>query len=411
MKIFDGVPIKQPPSPFMQNAISIAMLLGRSFVEADKCRQARLANAGKNPTTLDDVMEKSGLKIPGLQEMLEQLMGGTDEAKKAASMIADNPDPMVLLQKFVAQFGMPANTGSVVTPPPDPHAAVPAGRAPSAPTTTAPTPPAEPTQTWPTPPAPTMTAAPPGPRPTWMPPMTPPSPPPGPMPTWPPSSASTTAPGLPKFRPDFTREALEAARAAGRGPTPTSWFSAGTAPSPSPSMTRTVMAEARPSLVAMVEQRLGVLHRRMQAHELELDLRLKRAEDELAKLRQELHELRSGKFEPAPDAAPSQKEQAPAAASIEADDASEAAEAASVGPEAAPAPEPPGEPHAAASLPVAATEQEVARAVELIGEFTEMVDQHHAQNLVRVVALEQEISAMRALVERECQAAKASIEG
>lgn len=367
MKIFDGVPIKQPPSPFMQSALSIAMLLGKSFVEADKCRQARLANAGKRPSTLDDVMEKSGLKIPGLQEVLEQLMGSTDEAKKVASMIADNPDPMILLQKFAQQFGcgMPANAGPVVTPPPNPHAAVPPPQPPG------------PMPSWPTPPAPTM-----------APPTTP---------------ASMTAPGLLKSRPEFTREALDAARAAGKPPTPSpiNWPNAAAAPSPTPPTGG--VAEPRPSLVALVEQRLGALQRRVAAHEAELDLRLKHAETELAKLRQELLELRAGKSAPAPVAAQEQ------ASAPEEQTSEVAAEAPEAGTEAAP--EALAEPDVASPLPVAATEQEVARAVELIGEFTEVVDQHHAQSLVRVVALEQELSAMRALVERERQAAGASADG
>jgi len=163
------------------------------------------------------------------------------------------------------------------------------------------------------------------------------------------------------------------------------------------------VAAPRPSLVAQVEQRLGALQRRVVAHEAELDLRLKHAEAELAKLRQELHELRAGKSAPAPVAAQEQTS-APEEQTSEV-----AAEAPEAGTEAAP--EAVAEPDVPSPLPVAATEQEVARAVELIGEFTEVVDQHHAQSLVRVVALEQEINAMRALVERERQAAGASADG
>ncbi|WP_143825638.1 hypothetical protein [Nannocystis exedens] len=159
----------------------------------------------------------------------------------------------------------------------------------------------------------------------------------------------------------------------------------------------------------MVEQRLGALQRRVAAHEAELDLRLKHAEAELAKLRQELHELRAGKSAPAPVTAPSRGQRsAPHEQTGEV-----AAEAPSAGTEAAPETTPSAitEPAVASPLPLAATEQEVARAVELIGEFTEVVDQHHTQSLVRVVALEHEVSAMRALVERERQAAGASADG
>lgn len=141
----------------------------------------------------------------------------------------------------------------------------------------------------------------------------------------------------------------------------------------------------------------------MAAHEAELDLRLKHAEAELAKLRRELYELRAGTSTPASVAAQEQ----PAAAEAQ------------VGELAAEAPPPDTEavsssvekPDVASPLPLTTTEQEVARAVELLDEFTGVVDQHHAQSLARVVALEQEISAMRTLVERERQTAGASADG
>jgi hypothetical protein len=44
----------------------------------------RLADEAGPPTTLDQVMQQSGLKIPGLEEALARLMGGGDEARQAA---------------------------------------------------------------------------------------------------------------------------------------------------------------------------------------------------------------------------------------------------------------------------------------------------------------------------------------
>ncbi|MFY0531639.1 hypothetical protein [Nannocystis pusilla] len=124
MKIFDGVELKQTPGSGIQNWLSVAMLLASSFLEADKCRQERLAGGSggpaPSPNTLEEVMAQAGLKIPALEEALGQLMGGSDEAKQAAAMIARAPEPGKLLQQFAKQFGFSgaANTGPVVTPPP-----------------------------------------------------------------------------------------------------------------------------------------------------------------------------------------------------------------------------------------------------------------------------------------------------
>ncbi|MCY1004434.1 hypothetical protein OV079_02390 [Nannocystis pusilla] len=56
-----------------------------------------------------------------------------------------------------------------------------------------------------------------------------------------------------------------------------------------------------------------------------------------------------------------------------------------------------GHPH----WPAAATEHEVAQAIELVSKFAGEVDVHHQRQLRRVVSLEQTVSTMRALVLRE----------
>ncbi|SFF11224.1 hypothetical protein SAMN02745121_07001 [Nannocystis exedens] len=373
MTISNGVPITPTLSPTMQSVVSVVALIANSIVEADKCRRKRLAGEDKHPTTLEEVMEKSGLKIPSIQEALVQLMGGTEEARKAASLIADAPDPANLLRQFAAQFGagISANTGSIVTPPPTAS------------------------------PSPAPTAG--------------PSPAPTPGTTITPPTPSS---GLAKFRPEFTREARVAAKVA-----PT------TSPAPSAgevsqgTETRARAAEPPPpSLVSVVEHQLEALRRRMKAHEAELDLRLKRAEAELAKLRAGPRDLRAVKAEPDrrfADAAPERGSAnetpvvtpptaASAVGTVSHTDGTDAS-AAGAAPDAVPGAV--AELDATLPLPTAASEQEVARAVELIGEFADVVADHHQRSLARVVALERELSAVQTLVPLERQAAGAAAHG
>lgn len=391
MKIFDGVELKPTLTPTMQGVISWALLLANTVIEAGRCRDERLdkeAGTGR-PMTLDQVMEQSGLRIPGLAEAVEQLMGGTEEAKQAAHLLINNPDPAVLVQKFAEHFGL-----AIVAEP-------------AAAATTTP------------PPTATRSA-------TAPPPATPPSPAPAAPPVPPSPTASTVirpppfrqdfsrntraaegvaapAARLPAFRPDFTREAREAAKAATANPT-----AAVVHEQPPPSATTSASTHAgepdvaRPSLVGMVEQQLGALRRRMKAHQNELDARLKRAEAELAELRQELDELRAAKPESAPAIDPSTPVQDPAdrphGPSPTADAPVAGDSAAVVATEVAP--------EFAVELdmgptPPAASEAEVIRAGQLLSEFAEEVEEHHQQSLARVVAVEREVSAARALVEHE----------
>jgi len=72
MKIFDGVTVNPATlSPTWQGVLGVAMLLANSFAEAEKIRDERVAKAQaqaprQEPTTLSDVMEQSGLKLPHL---------------------------------------------------------------------------------------------------------------------------------------------------------------------------------------------------------------------------------------------------------------------------------------------------------------------------------------------------------
>ncbi len=99
--IFDGALLKPVLSPTMKTALSVISLIANSLVEANKCMKKRLADEAGQPSTLDEVMKQSGLNIPGLEEALARLMGGGDEARKAAAMVVNTPDPADLLRAFV----------------------------------------------------------------------------------------------------------------------------------------------------------------------------------------------------------------------------------------------------------------------------------------------------------------------
>jgi hypothetical protein len=116
--IFDGALLKPVLSPTMKTALSVISLIANSLVEANKCMKKRLADEAGEPSTLDEVMKQSGLNIPGLEEALARLMGGGDEARKAAAMVVNTPDPADLLRAFVRTYGVePAPTKPpIVTP-------------------------------------------------------------------------------------------------------------------------------------------------------------------------------------------------------------------------------------------------------------------------------------------------------
>lgn len=120
MKIFDGVVMKPTLSPTVQTVLSLVGLVANSFAEAKECMKKRQAEeeAGGG-TTLDQVMQQAGSEIPGLQEALARLMGGGEEARQAATLIAGTPDPITLLNNFAAHYGFGVTTGKqpIVTPP------------------------------------------------------------------------------------------------------------------------------------------------------------------------------------------------------------------------------------------------------------------------------------------------------
>ncbi|MCY1072573.1 hypothetical protein OV090_47950 [Nannocystis sp. RBIL2] len=385
MKIFDGVELQQTPSSNAPSWISVAMLIANGFVEAEKHRQERVAREAGSPGTLDEVMAQAGLKIPGIEQALAQLMGGSDEAKQVASMIVGSPEPEKLLQQWAKQFGFPGSaqstpTGPLVTPPPAQPAPSPefrpeftrearqAARAAAAGVGEAEQPSFRPEFT--------REAGQPSFRPEFT--------------REARQAARAAAAGVgeaeqPSFRPEFTREARQAAGAANSGGSATRHSSADVPASPN---------VAAPPLVSLVERQLAALRQRMRAYEEVLDVRLARAEAELAALRQELEQ----RAKPALVVVAAEVE----TTALEADTSvvdrpsAEKTEVAAGTPHVHDAPEGSSEP--AEPLP-AVTEDEVVQALGLISAFTEEYEEHHQKGLARVSTIESELLIMRSMVQ------------
>lgn len=417
MKIFDGVEVGSTPQSKPGRGhtwLSVVMLIVSSFINAEKCRQERIAGDGGGLGTLDQVMAQAGLKIPGLPEMLAELMGNEEEAKIAASMIANAPDPLSLLQQFAKRFGADATAATTTAPD--------RTGAPGVPT------------------SPTHSESAPPPRASQM---TGPSSPQAdrlPVPAGPGASREPSPTDLSWEHPDFFRRAQEAVRAADAAGVPVSTGDctprpkfrpefaeppeAAVAASPSPS--RPAHAPPRPSLVAVVERQLDALRRRMGAYEAELNIRLSRAEAELAALRDDCRQRpRPSLVVVPPPAADVGEPQTPAADPVEevecalesteadgtqlqptpcalVDDATSTADTATTPEErpqavdtATPAESTVGE------LAPSATDDEVSRAIELIAEFGSEVDTRYQHDLARIRSVEEEARVLRAVVRGE----------
>ncbi|MBL8972961.1 MAG: hypothetical protein JNK56_20405 [Myxococcales bacterium] len=331
--IFDGALLKPVLSPTMKTALSVISLIANSLVEANKCMKKRLADEAGQPSTLDEVMKQSGLNIPGLEEALARLMGGGDEARKAAAMVVNTPDPADLLRAFVRTYGVePAPTKPPIV---KPWAATSPSTAPStvaSETATAPAPP--------------------------------------------------SAAGLPLFRPDFTREAREAARAK-ETPAAPSQPAAATPP----------VKPATPWIVARVERRLGELSEERRASAEAMDRRIDPLVAELAALRAELNELREAAREPGQSSA---AESAKVADGVGAEPAAPVLSVVE------------GLTQEAVALTV--TVAEVDQAIGLIDDYAREARAADEQQFARIAALEHDLASMRAQVrqEREAQRARAA---
>ena len=106
--IFDNVEI-QPPKQGPPGYLTLAMLVANCWLEAEKVKDERLARergagaAADEAPALETIMERAGLKIPGIKDAITQMMGGGDEVQQAMGLIDRSPDPAKLLQGLVGQ--------------------------------------------------------------------------------------------------------------------------------------------------------------------------------------------------------------------------------------------------------------------------------------------------------------------
>ena len=450
MTIFDGVDISPTTPSTLHRVIPFGLLVLRTLYEAGKSRDRRLeAQAqGRELTSVREMMELAGVKLPDVRAAVAELLGGSAELAQAATLIAENPDLGTLLQKaagFIAP--QPAAAEPIVTPPPT-HESRPVAPPPTSP-------PCSP------PPAPAAT-------------MQPPS---GGLAKFRPeftregreaaraaaaaaTNLSTANPALPKYRPDLTREGREAAKAAAAATTaaatpppqaqtapaasaatadaspPRAQAEQATSASP-PTTTETDVPPAqtptRPSLVAMVERQLAALVQAANANQAQIDERLRRAEAELAEVRAELRELITQRrsrdaqatqladekpvpapapaesaptivIEEAPSAAPTAESAAAPASTVDTSttDPAAAADATATNitppSSAGPAPEPARLDGTPIALPTGATEEEVVQVVGMIGAVSEQLAAQNQKNLERVDTVQREVIAVKAIV-------------
>ena len=392
--IFDTTNLRPVLSPTMRTTLSVISLIANSLIEANKCMKERLADEAGQATTLDQVMQQSGLKIPGLEEALARLMGGGPDAKQAAAMVVNTPDPVKLLQAFATQYGFATPTpqapapGAIVTPPPAANTPSPAPFtvAPSAPQAAASGPRLAPFRPDFTREAREAAKA---------------------------AAASPSSPGLPQFRQDFTAEARQAAQVHGAAPVQRS----------APAQTGEQL-----SLVGGVVQQLDTIRRHRKSHEEMVQARLVELEAELARLREEFDQLHAellSKVPPRADGAVETEaavsETAETAVTAESSatisDTAVADEATIVAPPvlaqdtveagavAATTAVQPSDTSAEQPLPPAATAEEVVEAIGLIEQFAVETQVAEAEQLKRIAAAEQEVARMRGLIQsaREAQ--------
>lgn len=385
MQFFDGVeagPTAPQQANRSQKWLSVVMLVLNAYVAAEQCRQERLAARGDGSSTFEQVMTQAGLKIPGLEQTLAQLLGNGEEAKCVASMITKAPDQVTLLDQFAKHFGVDA-TRSTASPAGDPRGPARAGA--------------------------------------------------GKQPA-PPAPASGGEGGLPAAqplweRPDFERVAAEAVRAAelAGGPPPANDPLPSFRPDFGPYAAEPVRAPAtppppartRPSLVGVVRHQLDALRGRMNANEAELGTRLTQAEAELAALRDDLRRrshltdvvvpssVEPTEPEPAIEQAEAAVAQSRLCAPVErcaeppvetpaspdvklmAENMSDRTDA----PEAAAPEETTSVP--AVDLPSSASDEELAEALELVADFGVEVDARHQRSVARLLAVEHETRTLR----------------
>lgn len=147
--MFDGVVLKPELSPRMKEVLNWGALIATFFVnladeedeedeELDRRtrrwtrRQKKARDQRVHP--LDEVLKDGGVEMPQFVDIVGQFLGGTEEARETAEMIARSPDPHKLLRVFVERFANPRDdryddADDEEAPPPrsTPHEAASAG--------------------------------------------------------------------------------------------------------------------------------------------------------------------------------------------------------------------------------------------------------------------------------------------
>lgn len=375
MKIFDGVVMKPTLSPTVQTVLSLVGLLANSFAEAKECMKKRQAEeAAGGGVTLDQVMQQAGTEIPGLQEALARLMGGGEEARQAATLIAGTPDPVALLNNFAAQYGFGVMPGKqpIVTPPPKAKtrpARVGGAPSVSASATVDPTPGVVPLKF---------------------------------RPEFAREEGATTADarsGPAKFRPEFTSQARDMTQAtAANSPPP----AAPVSPAPPPAASQ---AQVQPPLDT-VEALLEELRRQDDAHAAMIDARLQRAESRLAALEEKARALSVDPLA-TPAVMPTPTESAVAMNAESTGDANAATpEVPEVPPATIAVEAAVSEPVTAAPASVAepvpsASDEAQARNAKLIAAYVQASAERKEKQAARLAAIEDRMEVVDALYDRE----------
>ena len=318
--IFDNVEL-QPPKQGPPGYLTLAVLVANCWLEAEKVKEERLArergagHAADDAPTLETIMERAGLKIPGIKDAIAQMMGGGDEMQQAMGLLDRSPDPAKLLQNLAGQVAQQhlARAGLGTMPPGN--------------------------------------------------------------------SGQKPQTAVPQFRPEFTREAREAAKAsAARSTAP-----GATSPAAAPSTSTTAVS---PSLVERVERRIDALRQKTQQFQTMLEARLASAEAQLAALRDKLRRWTQTSIPDLPAEAPAQH--SPVVTPPAVDEAPLESTASHAPGTEGPRP--------------SATEAEVMRSVELVEEFADELAEQQTASAARVEAIEREVFVLAGAI----QAARAA---
>jgi hypothetical protein len=115
--MFDGVVLKPELSPTMKSVLNWGALIATFFVnladededdeELERRPRGRTRRRRGRAHPLDEVLKNGGVEMPNFVDMVAQVLGGTEEARETAEMIAKSPDPNKLLRVVMERFANP----------------------------------------------------------------------------------------------------------------------------------------------------------------------------------------------------------------------------------------------------------------------------------------------------------------